>query len=117
MLLAGVYAKPLFCLRTVTETIERLLLDRFLGEGEVETTEPVALQNLAQLCDRQNLNLALQDSSTLPTLNQFDAFQDKVRSGYLGKTAQFWVSVINNPLLILMLQFSVRTNNLALFHK
>ena len=111
------YAKALFCLRTVTEAMERLLLDRFLEEEEVEIPHPVALLNLAQSCDRQNLNLALQDPSTLATLNQFDAFQDEVRSGYLGKTAQFWMSVIDHTRLILMLQFSVRTNNLALFHK
>ena len=111
------YAKALFRLRTVTEAMERLLLDRFLEEEDVESPDPVALLNLAQSCDRQNLNLALQDPSTLVTLNQFDAFQEKVRSGYLGKTAQFWMSVIDHTRLILMLQFSVRTNSLALFHK
>ena len=109
------YAKALFCLRTVTEAIKQLLLDRFLEE--VGIPHPVALLTLAQSCDRQNLNLALQDPSTLATLNQFHAFQDKVRSGYLGKTAQFWMSVIYHTCLILMLQFSVRTNNLTLFHK
>lgn len=83
------YAKALFCLRTVTEDKERLLLDRFLEEEEVESPDLLALLNLAQSCDRQNLNLALQDPSTLATLIQLDAFQDKVRSGYLGKTAQF----------------------------
>ena len=108
------HAKALFCLRTVTEAMERLLLDRLLEEEEVESPDPAALLNLAQSCDRQNLNRALQDPSTLATLNQFDAIQEKVRSGYLGKTAQFWMSVIG---LILMLQVSVRTNNLGLFHK
>ena len=102
----------LFCLRTVTEAMERLL-----QEEEVESPERVALLNLAQSCDRQNLNLALQDLSTLATLSQFDASQEKVRSSYLRKTAQFWMSVIDHTHLILMLQFSVRTNNFALFHK
>ena len=68
------YAKALFCLRTVTEAMERLLLDRFLEEEEVESPDPVALLNLARSCDRQNLNLALQDPSTLATLNKLDAF-------------------------------------------
>ena len=33
----------LFCLRTVAEAMERLLLDRFLEEEEVESPDPVAL--------------------------------------------------------------------------
>ena len=111
------YAKALFCLRTVTEAMEQLLLDRFLEEEKVESPDPVALLNLAQSCDQQNPDLSIQDPCTLATLNQFDAFQEKVPSGYLGKTAQFWMSVINHTRLILMLQFCVRTNNLALFHK
>ena len=45
------------------------------------------------------------------------AYDEKVRAGHLGKTATFRLSVIDNIRLVLMLLYSVKTNNLALFHK
>ena len=45
------------------------------------------------------------------------AYEEKVCAGHLGKTATFWLSVIDNTRLVLMLLYSVKTNNLALFHK
>lgn len=111
------YAKAQFCLKTVSEAMERLLVQRFFEEENVEVTNPVALLNLVQNCSRENLDLALQDPSTLTVLEKYVAYEDKVRTRHLGKTATFWLSVIDHTRLILMLQFAVKTNNLALFHK
>lgn len=111
------YAKALFCLKTVSEAMERLLIERFIEEEKVEVTHPEALLNLVQTCSRDTLDLALQDPFTLTILEKYVAYEDKVRAGHLGKTATFWISVIDHTRLILMLQYSVKTNNLALFHK
>jgi len=111
------YAKALFCLKTVCEAMERLLIERFIEEEKVEVTNPVALLNLVQACSRETLDIVLQDPSTLTILEKYVTYEDKVRAGHLGKTATFWLSVIDHSRLILMLQYSVKTNNLALFHK
>ncbi|KAK3700755.1 hypothetical protein QZH41_010937 [Actinostola sp. cb2023] len=111
------YAKALFCLKTVSEAMERFLFERFVEEEEVEVNNPAALLNLVQTCNRETLDLALQDPSTITILEKYVAYQEQVRAGHLGKTATFWLSIIDHTCLILMLQYSVKTNNFALFHK
>ena len=111
------YAKALFCLKTVSEAMQQLLFERFAEEENVEIYNPLALLNLVQTCNRQNLDLTLQDPSTLTILERYTSYENQVRNGHLGKTATFWLSVIEHTRLILMLQYSVKTNNLPLFHK
>jgi len=111
------YAKALFCLKTVSEAMQRLLFERFAEEENVEVSDPMALLNLVQKCNRENLDITLQDPSTLTVLEKYVSYEARVRSGHLGKTATFWLSVIQHTRLILMLQFSVKTNNFSLFHK
>ncbi|CAM4556106.1 unnamed protein product [Leuciscus chuanchicus] len=106
-------SKALLCLKTVCEALEWLLL--------VSVRKRVS-SSLLRLCstsssDRQNLDLALQDDSTLINIRHYLEYQDKVRKGHLGKTAVFWLSVTDHGRLVFMLLFSVKTNNLALFHK
>lgn len=92
------YSKALFCLKTVCEALERLLLERFMEEEDVHLT-PEALLNLIKLCDRQYLELALQDDSTLSIIKHYLKYQDKVCKGHLGKTAMFWLSVMDGSFL------------------
>jgi hypothetical protein len=111
------YAKALFCLKTVCEAMERLLMERFIDEENIQIVDPEAILNLMKSCDRQHLDLALIDPSTQNIIQKYQAFEDKVRSGHLGKTATFWFSFIEHSHLIFMLLYSVKTNNLQLFHK
>ena len=83
----------------------------------VEVYNPMALLNLVQTCNRENLDLALQDPSTLTILERYASYEERVCSGHLGKTARFWLSMIEHTRLILMLQYLVKTNNFPLFHK
>ena len=73
------YAKALFCLKTVSEAMERLLVERFIEEEKVEVTKTKALFNLIQTCSRESLELPLKDLSTLAILNKYLAYEDKVR--------------------------------------
>lgn len=111
------YAKALFCLKTVSEAMQRLLFEQFAEEENVQVSDPMALLNLVQKCNRENLDITLQDPSTLIILERYASYEARVRKGHLGKTATFWLSVIEHTRLILMLQFSVKTNNFSLFHK
>ena len=82
-----------------------------LNEQErVEIINPATLLSLVQTCDQETLALVLQDPSTLIMLERYVIFEDKVHAGFLGKTATFWLSVIDHTRLIIMLQYAVKSN-------
>ena len=111
------YTKALFCLKTVCEAMERLMMEQFIQEENVQMNNPVAILNLVKSSNRENLNLALKDPSTNELIRKYREYEDKVNKGHLGKTATFWFSFIQHCHLIFMMLYSVKTNNLELFHK
>lgn len=111
------YSKALFCLKTVCEAMERLLMDQFVKDQGIQTNSAVAILHLVNSCNRENLDIAMNDPSTMELIKKYRAYEDKVRKGHLGKTATFWFSFVQHCHLIFMLQYSVKTNNFALFHK
>ena len=111
------YTKALFCLKTVCEAMEHLLMEQFMEEESIQMDDPVAILNLIKTCDRQNLDIALKNLSTLNLIKKYQEFEDKVCKGHLGKTAVFWFSFIEHCHLIFMLLYSVKMNNLKLFYK
>ncbi|XP_060552961.1 uncharacterized protein LOC132714190 [Ruditapes philippinarum] len=110
------YAKALFCLKTVTEAMERLLFERFAENMESELN-PTLLMKLVSILSRDTLNSLLDDQSVTDFIDQYISFEDSVRHGELGKTAMFWLSVVDHARLVLMLLYAVKTNNLDLFHQ
>ena len=109
------YSKALFCLKAVCEALERLLLEVFIENMNIQISF-TALLNLITSCNREHLTLTLQDASTLNIIQQYLEYQDKVRKGHLGKTAAFWLSVMDHQRLVFMLIYAVKTNNRKLFH-
>ena len=110
------YAKALFCLKTVSEAMERLLMERFVEEVHIPIDDPAALIEVTQACTREKLDQALKDQSTINLTKKYQAFQHDARLGSLGKTAAFWISVIDHCHLVFMLLYSIKTNNIELFH-
>ena len=53
------------------------------------------------------LHAKLKDPQLVEILNKFSFYQSLVRNGHLGKTATFWMSVIDHTRLILILLYSV----------
>ena len=111
------YAKALFALKTVCEAMQRLLLEKYLAETEEVNVPFESLVKLVTKSSRENLDTVLADEMMQNFLHKYLAYEDKVKQGHLGKTAQFWMSVIDHYRLILMLLDSVKKNNLSLFHK
>ena len=109
------YAKALFCLKTVCEALERLLFEVFLEDMDIQVT-PAVLLNLITSCNKQNLHLALQDASSLVIIEKYLEYQENVRQGHLGKTAVFWLSIMDHQRLVFMLIYAVKTHNRKLFH-
>ena len=110
------YAKALFCLKVVCEAMERLLIESFCEEENIPISEPAVLLNLVKSCSRENLDAALKNPSVLNLMGRYQLYEKSVLQGHLGKTAAFWMSFINHCHLVFMLIYSVKTNNLELFH-
>ena len=111
------YAKSLLCLKTVSEAMEGLLMKQFQEEEEISVDDPAALINLVRACDRESLDAALKDPSSLKIIRRCRQYEEKVQRGHLGKTAVLWLSFIQHCRLIFMLLISVKVNNVQLFHK
>lgn len=110
------YNKALFCLKTVVEALQRLLIDVFIEERDYKLEEPASLVRLLVSPNRDLLESALCDSATTELIQAYLEFEDNVRQGHLGKTAVYWMSVIDQAHLLFMLQHAVKTNDLLLFH-
>ena len=65
------YAKSLFCLKTVCEAMERLLMEQFAEEENITITDQAALLDMTQSCNRENLDKALNASSTLNLIKKY----------------------------------------------
>ena len=97
--------------------MEHQLMVQFLEEQNIIITNPVAILDLILSCDRGKLEYVLKDPTTLNIINKYKQYEDKVRMGHLGKIAQFWLSFIDHSRLIFMLLYSIKVNDLKLFHK
>jgi hypothetical protein len=114
------YSKSIWCLKVVSEALERLLLKAFIGQRDESAHGPTnadALDSLIKLCNEENLVAALQDHTIDQCLNEYLTFQEKVRGGELGKTGRFWISFLDHARRVFMLLYAVKINDLNAFHK
>ncbi|KAJ8333550.1 hypothetical protein SKAU_G00415580 [Synaphobranchus kaupii] len=107
------WALAIWCLRTITEAAERLLVEIFIEEEGIE----INMLALFNLIEQMNRDAALNDEPTKDVIQAYLNFQDKVKKGHLGKTGVLWMSFLDNSHVLLMLLFAVKTNNVPLFHK
>ena len=84
---------------------------------ESENDQTLALKQFQALdtLSPELLETMLNKEEIVVILQEYVKYRNQVRYGLLGKTAQFWVTVIEHTHLIMMLQYSVKTNNLPLF--
>ena len=110
------YGKALFNLKIVCEAMERLLIEQFIEDEEIQI-DSNALLALVKKWDRETLDLSLEDEQTSKIILSYTSYVEKVRNNHLGKTAMFWVSFIDHCHRLFMLLLSVKRHNIQLFHK
>ena len=110
------YNKALFCLKSVIEALERLLFEVFQDQRGQEIQDSAVITSLFVSPNREQLKIALQSPVITALIEEYLQFEEKVRQGHRGKTAVFWISVIDQAHLLLMLQHAVKTNDFKLFH-
>ena len=116
------HAKSLWCLKVVSECFERLLFRAFVRQLPrdsllLEQTDCQTLPDLIQECSIDTLQEALGDASLHTFLTAYMKFHKLVRNGDFGKIAQFWMSFLDHALLVFLLLWAIKTNNLLLSHK
>ena len=90
------YSNALFCLKTRCEAIERLLYRSFHEEmSDLNISDPVILLQFIQNITKETLDDTIEDESVNVVLQKYLAYENSVRSVYLGKTAAFWMAVID----------------------
>ena len=109
------------CHKTVLESLERLLLKCFLnkkGEDKVfdnlPNTSKEKLKQISTSPTKQSLEGGMNDEHILTYIDQYCQFRDDVRSGMLGKTAQFWMAYMDEVWLTLHLHEAVKKNDFLL---
>ena len=76
--------------------IERLLYRSFLEEmSDLNISDPVILLHFIQNITKETLGYTIEDESVNVVLQKYLAYENSVRSGYLGKTAALWMAVID----------------------
>ena len=67
------YTKSLFCLKTVCEAMERLLLERFCEEENLTIADQEVLLSLVNSCNCKQLEAALNDESATSMVEKYES--------------------------------------------
>ena len=116
------YDRALNCHKVMMESLERLLLQVYLEDenaDEIFSSLPsqssLMLKNLVENPSQDNLDAAMSEDSISQTVRGYEEFRERVATGHLGKTAQFWLSYMEHIHLVLSLLDAVKTNNFPLY--
>ena len=109
------YERSMNCHKCLLEGLERLLMEKFLDGNEVfEALDEQAkklLQVFKESPSEALLDKLMENQSIVEYIDSYIQFRDLVRKGELGKTAEFWISYMDNVWLVLNLQESIKRNN------
>lgn len=116
------YERALSCHKIMLESLERLLLERYLEiRGEDSSFPTLSEDSMVQLhttscCFSKETFTELQHDETITNfMTEYEQFRDRVREGDFGPTAQFWLSYIDHVWLVLALLEAVKVNNFLLY--
>ena len=112
------YSRAINCHKVMAESLERLLLDRYLETRSLKGLSGDLLQAIDHIIHErssENLDAAMQNKALANFLKEYSLLRQQVRSGSLGKTAQFWLTYMNHVLLVLSLLYAVTINDYYLY--
>ena len=102
------YNRAMVCHKTMLEALERLLINMYLADNgkdnvmEILQSEEsqLVMQELLEVPSEQVMNSAMSDNEIHTLVNGYSDFKDDVRRGKLGKTAQLWLSYMDDIWLV-----------------
>ena len=116
------YSRAMVCHKTVLESLERLLMKRFVehkGESNffdnLTETAKLKLNEIKSTVTKDKLNDCINDTDIRGYIQKYCQFREDVANGALGKTPQFWVAYMDAVWLALQLHESVKRNDSLLY--
>ena len=116
------YERAMHCHKIVLESLERVLLDRFLsmeGIEKVFDSLPDAskdrVNTLMESPLKDMMDEVVEDEQIHTLVRKYADFKEMVREGELGKTAMFWISYMDHIWRVLSLIRAVKTNDFLLY--
>lgn len=116
------YERAMHCHKILLESLERMLLDQFLEQGNEdaifeslpeETRDKI--NNLILSQSQYTMDELMSDDFFISYIRKYAVFKKSVRDGALGKTARFWISYMDHIWLVLSLIRAVKTNDFNLY--
>ena len=112
------YSRAINCHKVVVKSLERLLLDRYLETKCLKSLPGDFLQEIDYIINErtsENLDATMQNEALVNFLQEYSSFRQQVRSGSLGKTAQFWLTYRNHVSLVFFLLYAITINDYYLY--
>ena len=112
------YSRAINCHKVMAESLERLLLDRYLETRSSKGLPDDLLQAIDHIINKrssENLDAAMQNKALANFLEEQFLFRQQVHGGSLGKTAEFWLTYMNHVLLVFSLLYAVKINDYYLY--
>ena len=99
----------------MADAIERLLLDRFFTDTPFDLSQLPELVSLAEEPSFNRMVEVMNSTSCSEFMENYSSFQNDVRGGRHGKTAQFWISYYDCVWVLLHFVESIKENDLQLY--
>ena len=112
------YSRAINCHKVMAESLERLLLDRYLETRFLKRLPGDLLQAIDHIINErtsENLDAALQNKVLANFLEEYFLFRQQVHGGSLGKTSEFWLTYMNYVSLVFSLLYAVKINDYYLY--
>lgn len=94
--------------------MQRLLFERFAEQENAEVYNPMGPLNLVQICNRENLDLALSDPNTLTILERYTSYRRLSAQRSIWKDSQILAKRDTSHTYVAVF---VEDQQLPLFHK
>ena len=107
------YSRAINCHKVMAESLERLLLDRYLKTRSLKGLPGDLLQAIDHIINErssENLDAAMQNKALANFLEKYSLFRQQVR-----KTVQVWLTYMNHVSLVFSLQYTVKINDYYLY--
>ena len=112
------YSRAINCHKVMAESLERMLLDRYLETRSLKGLPGNLLQAIDHIINKrssENLDAVMQNKALANSLEEYSLFRQQVRGGSLDRAAQFWLTYMNHASLVLSLQHAVKINDYYLY--
>ena len=106
------YEQGVICRKAVIEFLERSMYDKFRENNDSLTEEGIScLKQLVNSPSGEKVATVMASNDVRNHIDDYLQFRKEIHQWALGRTAQLWVSYVNNVWLILQLIEAVKHND------